>query len=92
MDAEQLRRLAALVHVHLESDEESALAGELTSMLGHLDVLRAVDDGPDADPPRYPGGRTPLRKDEPGADGLAMRPAEIAPAWHDGYFLVPRVP
>lgn len=92
MDAEQLRRLAKLVHVHLGPDEESSLAAELTSMLGHLDALRAVENGPELDPPRYPGGHTRLRKDEPGADGLVTPAKELAPAWHDGYFLVPRVP
>jgi aspartyl/glutamyl-tRNA(Asn/Gln) amidotransferase C subunit len=92
MKTEQLRQLAALVHVHLEPEEESGLAGELTSMLGHLDVLRAVENRPEPDPPRSTDARARLREDEPGADRLAMPAEEIAPAWHDGYFLVPRAP
>jgi hypothetical protein len=33
-----------------------------------------------------------LRADEPGADPLHVPPADLAPAWHAGFFTVPRLP
>lgn len=84
--SEVLKHFAALREVAAEAESDRA---------GAPDDLGPVDDGgpPAAEPPA-PGREVaaPLREDEPGADPLRSPPADAAPRWADGFFLVPRPP
>jgi aspartyl-tRNA(Asn)/glutamyl-tRNA(Gln) amidotransferase subunit C len=88
---EEVRRVAALARLRLDDAEAVAMAGELGAILEHVRVLQRAD-GRD----EVPGGaeeRTlPLRADAYGADLLHRSPDMIAPAWEDGFFVVPRLP
>lgn len=96
LDLEELRRLARLAGLRLDPEEDARLAEDVGGILDHLAVVRAWVgvDAARADPPREPasGPATPLREDAPDPDPLRRPPSEAAPAWRDGFFLVPRLP
>ena len=99
---EETAAVARLARLSFTGDELDRIADELRAILAHVDLLRQVD----ADAPgrhrhaelRATGaagevvGHTALRADEPGADPLHVPPADLAPAWHAGFFTVPRLP
>lgn len=89
---EEVRRLAALARLRLDDGEVAALAGDLDAVLEHVRAL-GLADGPDAPPPAAADpGAPPLRSDAFGADLLHRTPDMLAPAWQDGFFVVPRLP
>lgn len=88
---EDVRRVAALARLRLESAEAEALTRQLNDILRHVDALQAVDIA--AAPADAAGAapRAPLRADQAGADPLADEPAAFAPSWQEGFFTVPRL-
>lgn len=84
---EDVRRMAELARLRLSDEELERLHGELDTILGHLDALSELGDAEAAEP----AAGTRLRDDEPGADPLQRPPSELAPAWRDGFFTVPRL-
>jgi aspartyl/glutamyl-tRNA(Asn/Gln) amidotransferase C subunit len=94
--------VARLARLSFTGDELDRMADELHVILAHVDLLRQLDaNAPDGDRPAEQRagaaaggvvGHTSLRADEPGADPLHVPPADLAPAWHDGFFTVPRLP
>jgi len=97
VDAREVERIAALARLRFEKEEIERLTLELNRILGHVEALRGLA----ADVP--PGEqRTPIetfsdlastRPTESGtADALRSGPGAIAPAWSDGFFLVPPPP
>lgn len=96
---EETAAIARLARLSFTGDELDRIAEELQAILTHVDLLRQVD----ADVPVRDGhaelraagaavGHSSLRADEPGADPLHVPPADLAPAWHAGFFTVPRLP
>ncbi|HEX8154376.1 MAG TPA: Asp-tRNA(Asn)/Glu-tRNA(Gln) amidotransferase subunit GatC [Thermoanaerobaculia bacterium] len=89
IDRTEARRIAGLAHLEMDDEALDRMAAEMTNILGYIDQLREVHvDGfaAEADP-----APTPLREDEPCPSidsGLAAR---NAPAWSDGFFVVPKV-
>lgn len=99
----EVRRIAALAALELDDDEVDRLAGELSDILGHFELLRGAED---AEPLTAEGaeraeevsggvaeseGRARLRPDEPVADRLEADPGADAPGWAAGFFTVPRL-
>jgi aspartyl/glutamyl-tRNA(Asn/Gln) amidotransferase C subunit len=99
---EEMAAIARLARLSFPGDELDRMADELRAILAHVDLLRTVDAGaPGRDRPAELRataatsevvGHTSLRSDEPGADPLHVPPADLAPAWHAGFFTVPRLP
>lgn len=99
---EEIAAIARLARLAFTGDELDRMADELRAILAHVDLLRQVDaDAPGRDrlaelrATAATGevvGHTSLRADEPGADPLLVPPADLAPAWHAGFFTVPRLP
>ena len=86
---DDVRHIAALARLGLSDKRAQALAGELNSILGHMEVLSRVDtSGLPADE-AVPG--MPLRADAGPPDALARRPDGFAPSTRDGFLLVPRL-
>jgi aspartyl-tRNA(Asn)/glutamyl-tRNA(Gln) amidotransferase subunit C len=88
---EDVLRAANLAHLQLDTVELDRLASEIEDIIGHMAVLRTLDlhgVPPFSSPAAL---ERPLRSDEPGADPLLLKPGEIAPAWEDGFFTVPRL-
>ena len=88
-EVERIARLAAL-----SVDEASlpALTQQIARILDYVSRLEAVQgDGDDAEDPPDHGPNQPLRPDLPRRADLARSVAEMAPAFRDGLFLVPRL-
>ena len=87
-EVEHITRLAALA-----VDEKSlpALTEQIRQILEYVSQLASVEDPPDLATGAYPGPRQPLRDDVPRPGPLGFSLGDMAPAFHDGLFLVPRL-
>lgn len=88
---QDVRRVADLARLDLETGQVEGLARQLTGILGHMAELQdaAVDDVAGAPPEP---NAAPLRSDESTSDPLAFPPRDMAPAWAHGFFTLPRLP
>ncbi|HVT43719.1 MAG TPA: Asp-tRNA(Asn)/Glu-tRNA(Gln) amidotransferase subunit GatC [Thermoanaerobaculia bacterium] len=89
IDSKEVERIAALVHLELESGEKEQLAGELTTILAHIDQLREIDVT--AIPDVEPELSTPLRDDEVVSSIDTELVSANAPSFAGGFFVVPKV-
>ena len=86
----EVLHVAGLARLRLDDAEAERLTRELNGILEHMDALAAADrEGDVAD--AAPASPAPLRADDAAPDPLAFGPAELSPAWHDGFFTVPRL-
>lgn len=88
IDREEARRVADLADLEFDEAGLDRMAAEMTAILTYIDQLREVEtDGAG----EHATVVTPLREDEPrpsvDRDGVARN----APAWRDGFFVVPKV-
>jgi aspartyl-tRNA(Asn)/glutamyl-tRNA(Gln) amidotransferase subunit C len=86
-----VRHVAALARLELDADEAGTVAGQLSTILEHVDVLRAVPVADVEPQPGAAGQAGALRPDRAAPEPLALPLSELAPAWHDGFFTVPRL-
>ena len=94
VERDLVRRIAELARLRFEEDELEVLTGELNKILDHVEALRAVPEEGQGGAGAYATGsvRT-MRADETGApDPLGSEPRQFAPAWADGFFVVPPPP
>lgn len=89
---DEVRRVAALARIPLDDGEAAALAGELDSILGHMEALRRVDAADAVPLPGTAGQAAPLRPDASTPDLMRRTPDMLAPVWEDPFFVVPRHP
>jgi aspartyl-tRNA(Asn)/glutamyl-tRNA(Gln) amidotransferase subunit C len=88
---EDLARIARLAELDIGEADLTRLAGELDGIVayvGQLTSLAASDDRPAAG---HPEG-VALRDDRVDPIPLDRPPADFAPEFQDGFFLVPRLP
>lgn len=85
---EEARRIADLAHLEFDDAGLDRMAAEMTKILGYIEKLREVDLPADAG---VPSQATPMREDQnrPSLDRDAI--AKNAPAWSNGFFVVPKV-
>ena len=87
---DEVRHVARLAELAVPEEELDNLVRQLNRI---VDYVAALDRLP-ADPAVeafLPGPReVALREDEPGPVPLLRPPAELAPEWQDGFFVVPR--
>jgi Asp-tRNA(Asn)/Glu-tRNA(Gln) amidotransferase C subunit len=103
---DQLLEVAALARLGLGDADADRLALDLTRILEHMADLAAAEVAMELTDPMGPEGPTeneglptepgrvpsaPLRPDEPAPHTMGLGPAEMAPEWVDGYFIVPRL-
>ncbi|GBF58334.1 glutamyl-tRNA(Gln) amidotransferase subunit C [Candidatus Phycosocius bacilliformis] len=91
VDANTVRRVARLARIHEPEERLEALAGELNTILGWIDMLNEVDiDGVE---PMTSAVETtlPLREDVISDGDQAAAIVANAPASADGFFVVPKV-
>ena len=88
---EEALRIAQLAEMDVDEDAVPALAAELSAILEYVAQLNAVSGGEHArafiagpDTVRY-------RPDEVRPQPLALSPKEMAPAFKEGFFVVPRL-
>ena len=88
IDRDEARRIADLAHLEFDDAGLDRMASEMTKILTYIDQLREVsveaveEDGTAA---------TSMREDEPRPSLDRELVARNAPAWRDGFFVVPKV-
>lgn len=88
---EEVERIAGLAALALDPAELPGLTAQLDRIVGFVARLaeaESLQDLPDA--PDTPADR-PLREDVVLPADLARSPAELAPEFVDGFFVVPRL-
>lgn len=88
IDRAEAKRIADLAHLAFDDAGLDRMADELTKILTYIDQLREVDVTGFEE---HAAGSTPLRDDEPRPSVDREEIARNAPAWSDGYFVVPKV-
>lgn len=88
---EEVWHIAALARIGIDVAQATEIAAELSSILEHMeDLSRAAIESREV-----VGGETvramPLRPDTGPAIPLDRVPNDFAPAFRDGFFLVPRL-
>src|ERR1700694_835489 len=92
---EEARRIADLAHLEFDDAGLERMAAEMTKILSYIDQLREVDTGVGTgfsrSGPAEAGPHTPLRGEEPHRGGAREDVERNAPAWRDGFFVIPKV-
>jgi aspartyl/glutamyl-tRNA(Asn/Gln) amidotransferase C subunit len=89
VSTDEVLRLAALARLPLTMEEADALRADLESVLRHVEALPPAEAGPQAPLAGLEAAR--LRPDLGPPDMLLLPPDAIAPAWSDGFYVVPRL-
>ena len=88
---DEVRHIAALARLGISEERARKMADELTSILGHMEVLSKAKTQ-DMDPATaVPQLGMLLRPDEGPPIPLERPPSSFAPEMRDGFFLVPRL-
>jgi aspartyl-tRNA(Asn)/glutamyl-tRNA(Gln) amidotransferase subunit C len=87
---DQVLHVAKLAELAVRDEELDRLVGQLNRIVDYVAQLDEVTGG-EADAVFLPGpAQVTLREDEPGSVPLARPPADFAPEFAGGFFLVPR--
>lgn len=90
---DDVRAIAALARLKPDADAVARLTEELNGILDHVRALERLDLPGSGD--AGPAFADPTRFREPDLPPDALRegaPAESAPRWEEGFFVVPRLP
>ncbi|MCC7134313.1 MAG: Asp-tRNA(Asn)/Glu-tRNA(Gln) amidotransferase subunit GatC [Gemmatimonadales bacterium] len=91
ISGDDLRRIARLAELDVTPAEIDRLAAEVDEIVGYVGQLADLTDR--ADEGFLPGpARAALRPDRVDPTPLERPPADIAPEFQEGFFLVPRLP
>ncbi len=90
VSTDDVRNIALLARLAIDEARMPALVVELNGILGHMDVLQAIsiDAALAMD---HASLRMPLRPDDTLPVSLSRDRSAFAPAFRDGFFLVPRL-
>ncbi|MEX2467908.1 MAG: Asp-tRNA(Asn)/Glu-tRNA(Gln) amidotransferase subunit GatC [Gemmatimonadota bacterium] len=88
---EEVLRIAKLARLRLDEDELERMTGDLNSILEHVDALGSLEGDGEIAGTAFEEG--PSTRDEEASDGeRGLDPSVVAPAWRDGFYLVPPPP
>ncbi len=87
---EEIERLAALARVGVDAASLERLTKQIGDILDYAAQLEAVDAA-NAEPFRPGPGHTPLRSDVVDPPPMTLRPAQMAPEFAQGFYVVPKV-
>lgn len=89
---EDVLHISRLAELAVDDAEVDALAAQLDAIVGYVAQLDALPAEPGAEG-FHPGPRAlAWRDDEVRPEPLAILPAELAPEFRGGFFIVPRLP
>lgn len=86
-----LERVAELARLQLGEKELARLARDCRAILDHFETIRRIEIDAAGDGEASPRP-APLRRDRVAPDSLQRPLSTIAPAWCEGYFVLPRLP
>jgi aspartyl-tRNA(Asn)/glutamyl-tRNA(Gln) amidotransferase subunit C len=87
IDRQEARRIADLAHLEFDDTGLDRMAEEMTTILGYIERLASVD----TEKASGDAGTTPLREDVLAPSIDRDKVARNAPAWENGFFVVPAV-
>jgi aspartyl-tRNA(Asn)/glutamyl-tRNA(Gln) amidotransferase subunit C len=91
IEQSELRKIAELARLRLSEGEAERLIRDCEAILNYFEAIREVESEDGAT--TAGSERTaPLREDRADCDPLRSPLSEMAPAWRDGYFVLPRLP
>ncbi len=91
LERSDLLKVAELARLELSEPELEQLTRDCRAILEYFGALRELDlTG--VEPWTGAGEGAPLREDRTECDPLQRTPEELAPAWRDGFFVLPRLP
>lgn len=86
---DQVLHVARLAEIGVDEEDLPKLVEQLNRIVGYVEQLNQVPDAP-AEPFIAGPDAAPLREDVVRPVSLARTPTQLAPEFHDGFFLVPR--
>lgn len=88
IDRDEARRIAGLAHLEFDDAGLERMAAEMSKILSYIDQLNEaeVEGFEERD-----ATATPMREDVPHEPLAREDVARNAPAWRDGFFVVPKV-
>ena len=91
IDRDEVLRVANLVELGVSDEEVERLVQDIGNIVDYVSQLAELPAG-DEGPPFLPGpAQVELRDDIVAPIPLARSPAEMAPEFIDGFFVVPRL-
>ena len=87
---EEVLHVARLAELAVRDEDLDRLVEQLNRIVDYVAQLERLPSDGDGGPFLPGPGRVELRDDVPGSVPLARPPAEWAPEFADGFFLVPR--
>jgi aspartyl-tRNA(Asn)/glutamyl-tRNA(Gln) amidotransferase subunit C len=88
---DEVLKIAQLAELHVDDAALPVLAQQMSRILDYVAQIATVT-GSESAPPFIPGpASAPFRADEVRPAPLAFGPKDFAPAFLDGFFLVPRL-
>jgi aspartyl-tRNA(Asn)/glutamyl-tRNA(Gln) amidotransferase subunit C len=88
---EEVLRIAQLAELHVEEEQLPMLVEQMSRILDYVAQLSQLPAGEMVKPFLAGPDATGFHADEVRPAPLARSPAEMAPAFKDGYFLVPKL-
>lgn len=88
-DPERIRAIAQLAAIEIADAELPALTRDVTAILSFVEQLNQLEVGETAQGNDLPGAT--LRADVVERRALSPGPAEFAPDFRDGFFVVPKL-
>jgi aspartyl-tRNA(Asn)/glutamyl-tRNA(Gln) amidotransferase subunit C len=88
---EDVLRIAQLAELHVEEEQLPTLVEEMSRILDYVAQLSQLPAGETVKPFLAGPDAVRFRPDDVKPAPLARSPAEMAPAFKDGYFLVPKL-
>lgn len=88
---EDAERIAHLAEMDVDGEALEALAEQLSSILAYVAQLNAVSGGDNARAFVAGPDVVKFRPDEVKPQPLALTPKELAPAFREGFYVVPRL-
>ena len=88
---EDVRAIASLARLTVPSERLDALVAELNGILSHMEELSRIEGKDAARTAAESAQGMALAPDRGPPVGLERPPSTFAPAWRDGFFLVPRL-
>ncbi|MEX0837088.1 MAG: Asp-tRNA(Asn)/Glu-tRNA(Gln) amidotransferase subunit GatC [Gemmatimonadota bacterium] len=92
VDRGEVLRIARLARLRLDDDELERMTDDLNSILEHVDALGALEDDDVPDDGRWAERRSTRASEETVAEPERLDPSSMAPAFQDGFFVVPPPP
>ena len=91
IERKDLERIAELARLRLSEEELVRLTRDCRAILAYFEAIRSVDLT-EAAPVAALEHAAPMREDRVSGDRLERPPEHMAPAWREGYFVLPRLP